>query len=80
MSGGNGGKRKDTLTKRSANLIIRGSNRMEIIIKGTAKEIYEFLVGNQKPSQTESFLYALKFIEKERAGESGIPIKFRRED
>lgn len=53
---------------------------MEIIIKGTAKEIYEFLVGNQKPSQTESFLYALKLIEKERAGESGIPIKFRRED
>ena len=50
---------------------------MEITITGTPKEIYEFLVGNQKPSQTESFLYALKLIEKERAGESGVPIKRR---
>ena len=59
---------------------LRGSDYMEVTITGTPKEIYEFLVGNQKPSQTESFLYALKLIEKERAGESGIPIKFRRED
>lgn len=50
---------------------------MEITITGTPKEIYEFLVGNQKPSQTESFLYALKLIEKERARESGVPIKRR---
>lgn len=34
---------------------------MEITITGTPKEIYEFLVGNQKPSQTESFLYVKKF-------------------
>lgn len=50
---------------------------MEITITGTPKEIYEFLVEKQKPSEMESFLYASKLIEEESIGESGVPIKLR---